>query len=169
MMSPIFLAIGIPLVLLGLFVFIDKYLNPIFSRRKLATWSKKLIKNSQKSDFRILEKAKWGTLTPDETSLQIKGRNKEVVTFEWADVEEIHAFKRDLFTIDLICIAFLLGKKRVVEIHEEMVGYHDLQPGLQKKFPEIEANWFIEVAFPAFATNDRVIWRKQNLVGTTSN
>jgi hypothetical protein len=168
-MPPIILAIVIPLVLLGLFVLIDKFLNPIIYRRRFEKWSKERLKNNHKADSRILEKAEHGTLTPDETSLQIKGRKGEAVTIAWTDVEEIHAFKRDLFTVDLICIEFRLGENRIVEIHEEMVGYHDLQPWLQKKFPEIQANWFTTVAFPAFVTNYTMIWKKPISFGKTSS
>jgi|GEM_PF-3504000 len=167
-MSPIIPAIVTPLLLLGLFVLFDKYLNPIIYRRKFEKCSKGRLKNNQKDNPHVLEKAERGTLTPDEIALQIKGQEEEVVTFAWTDVEEIHAFKRDLFTVDLICIEFLLGENQAVEIHEGMVGYHDLQPWLQKKFPEIDSNWFADVAFPAFATNYKVIWKKSNSAGKTS-
>jgi hypothetical protein len=50
-----------------------------------------------------------------------------------------------------------------------MVGYHDLQPWLQKKFPEIQSNWFTTVAFPAFVTNYTVIWKKPISVGKASS
>ena len=171
MKPAIILIVGIPLVMLGLFVLIDKFLNPILFRRNFAKWSKEIIKNknSQKSNPRILEKAEYGTLTTDEISLRINNRKGEVTTFSWTEVEEIHAFKRDLITTDLICLGFCLSGNRAIEIHEEMLGYYDPQPLLQKKFPEIPVDWFLDVAFPAFDTNHHVIWRKTNPAGNISS
>jgi len=167
-MLPIVLAVVVGLALLGLSVLIDKFLNPLMARRNFMKWSSALRKKNQKTDLRMLEKVEYGTLTPDEVSLRAKGRKGEAVTFAWTEVEEIHAFKRDLFATDLICLRFILSGDRAVEINEEMAGYHDLQSLLQRKFPEMQVNWFADVAFPAFATSHRIIWRKTKSTERTS-
>ena len=40
----------------------------------------------------------------------------------WSEVESIDVFKRDLITVDLICMLFTSADGRQVELHEEMQG-----------------------------------------------
>jgi hypothetical protein len=69
----------------------------------------------------------------------------------------IHAFKRDLFTVDLICLAFSLPDG-VVQVDEEMVGYQSLLAELPSHYPGYYAGWWEKVAHPPFATNWTLLW-----------
>ncbi|RLB51688.1 MAG: hypothetical protein DRI90_22750 [Deltaproteobacteria bacterium] len=63
------------------------------------------------------------------------------MTTEWSQVAEVTAFKRDLWTIDLICIAFTWVDGRAHEIHEEIPGFHHLLASLPehlKGFPSVD-------------------------------
>lgn len=111
-------------------------------------------------DPRALENPKYGILSEDGERLRV---TKEVGSVEmlWTNVEEVHAFKRDLYTTDLICLAFKReGTNEYIEIHEEMAGYHDLLQALPGRLPGFRLDWFCDVAFAAFETNHRTIWKR---------
>ena len=82
----------------------------------------------------------------------------------WPEVREMLAFKRDLFAVDRVCLAFSLGDNTALEINEEMIGWD----GLVEKLPEYLSgctsfeNWFNQVAFPAFATNTAKTYARVN-------
>lgn len=86
----------------------------------------------------------------------------------WRDVRRIRAYKRDLFSVDQICIAFELHDK-TIQIDEGMEGYNSVVEAIAVYFPEMKADWLQTVAFPAFETNLTTIWEKSSatLVSTT--
>ena len=47
------------------------------------------------------------------------------------------------------------------EIDEEIEGYKEAIEILPKAFNGIEEDWFFEVAFPAFETNMKTIWKRE--------
>lgn len=80
----------------------------------------------------------------------------------WEETVKIEAFKRDLYSVDLMCLAVLCKDNTTVEIDEEMEGWESLVEKLPeylrgcKKF----ADWFEAVAFPAFKPNLTVIYQR---------
>jgi hypothetical protein len=80
-----------------------------------------------------------------------------VWSFRWREVQAIHAFN----SVDLICLAFDLPDG-VVEVDEEMEGYHSLMTELSDQFPSIDAGWWKKVAHPAFATNWTTLWTTES-------
>jgi hypothetical protein len=83
-------------------------------------------------------------------------------SFSWDDVEKVKTFKRDLYTVDLICLYFECKNNKGFEINEEMEGWeelikqlHDYLPGC-KKWEE----WFMAVFLPPFAPNKAEIYLK---------
>ncbi len=85
--------------------------------------------------------------------------DKEMNRFRLDEVREIFAFKRDLFSFDLVCIGFRIDDSgSYFEIDEEMKNYKSCLTELPKYFSSMEKDWFSEVAFPAFATNCTTVW-----------
>lgn len=81
----------------------------------------------------------------------------------WSDVEEVFAFKRDLFSFDLICLGFRTADHHTIcEVDEEFTGYKKLVDELKSRFPGLKTDWFAEVAFPAFKTNQTILWQKSH-------
>jgi hypothetical protein len=72
---------------------------------------------------------------------------------------EAVAYKRDLITIDLICIGFRTPTG-TLEINEEMDGWAALTEVLPRYLSgtPIAADWWDKVAHPAFATNATVLF-----------
>ncbi len=80
----------------------------------------------------------------------------------WQDVNTIEAFKRDLYAVDLICLAIILKDHKIVEINEEMEGWDSLVEKLPDYLPGCRkfAEWFSVVAFPAFQPNVTEIYHR---------
>lgn len=156
-------AIGIAIigvVLLSVcMVFIDRVLNPFLWRRNL----KKAAKNKINDGLFPNEKPENGMVYDDIAYLKITGPKGDTKTLKWSDVEEVHAFKADLFHIDLICLSFKKSDgKEYYEINEDMVGYRDVLEILPKRLPNYDPGWFSSVAYPVFTPNHRVIWKKSS-------
>ncbi len=150
------IAVSASVCLFLVWLLLDHYLNPILARRRL----KRLLKAKGRVDPRALENPRHGTILPKVDCLTVKSE-KNSWKLPWNEVEEVHAFKRDLFATDLICLAFKrIEKEEYYELHEEMAGYHDLIEGLPAHLPGFTLQWFSEVAFPAFETNHRIIWKR---------
>ena|SRR5689334_3905799 len=90
----------------------------------------------------------------------VKDRGEIVIA--WRDTFSVEAFKRDLYSVDLICITFHLRDKKTVEINEEMDGWESLVRKLPEYLPGCQTfeEWCTEVAFPAFKPNLTVIYRR---------
>ena len=119
------------------------------------------MKSKVKSDPRLLENAKNGSVFGDTQGLKFRGPKGDFSELRWIDVEEVRAFKRDLLTTDLICLAFKKsGKEEHYEMNEEMVGYHDLLELIPEHLPRFNLEWLSSIALPAFAPNHQVIWKR---------
>ncbi len=80
-------------------------------------------------------------------------------SIDWKEVNSVVAYKRDLINVDLICIGFTTGSG-TLEVHEEMDGWNALVDTLPARLPgtRCRADWWDEVAHPAFAANATVLF-----------
>ena len=87
------------------------------------------------------------------------------IVIAWKDAVRIEAFKRDLYTVDLICLSVLLKDNKAVEINEEMEGWESLVNKLPEYFSGCQKfeEWFQLVAFPAFKPNNTTIYQRELL------
>lgn len=98
-------------------------------------------------------------ITFDNEYMYYKRNDTIEEQLSWDSVLEIFVFKRDLFSVDLICIGFRIDNEGVYfEIDEEMKGYKELESFLITRFKDIKKEWFTDVAFPAFETNLVSLW-----------
>ncbi len=80
----------------------------------------------------------------------------------WSEIDEVHAFKKALFTTDLICLEFVTSHGTSFVLHEERPGWDELLehlPRILSGFPPRDA-WWGEVAFPPFATSPRILYKR---------
>jgi hypothetical protein len=104
------------------------------------------------------EKESPPSLKVEEGGFSYVGRD-ETTTVNWSDVKEAFAFKRDIFSVDLICLGFRVSDDgRYWEIDEQMSGYEEVLTAMAKAFPPLDTSWWHKVAFPAFKTNLVTIW-----------
>ena len=87
------------------------------------------------------------------------------IVIAWQDAVRVEVFKRDLFAVDLICLSVVLRDNKAVEINEEMEGFESVADKLPEYLPGCQKfeEWFQVVAFPAFKTNNTVIYQREVL------
>ena len=82
-----------------------------------------------------------------------------------SDVVVIVAFKRDLITIDQLCLGIGYGEKDAdgghasVYIEEDNPTYSAVLADLEQHF-DLTEGWFAQVTRPAFETNWTTIWSR---------
>ena len=81
---------------------------------------------------------------------------KRRTAIAWADIDRISAYKRDLYTVDLLCLAILAGDD-LVEVHERMPGFEAFDERLHERLA-LSPEWKLTVLFPAFETNATEIY-----------
>ena len=156
-MNAFVIAVVVAVGVVLLSIFIDRVLIPFRARRTV----EKLFKSTAPHDPRALEDPKYGTVAGGLDCLRITSGKGDASELRWSEIEEVHAYKRDLFATDLICLAFKKSAtEEYYEVHEEMVGYHDLLEALQRHLPRFTLEWFLDVAVPAFETNHQIIWKR---------
>lgn len=79
---------------------------------------------------------------------------------DWKEIVKITAFKRDLFTTDLICMQMTKDERNFIEVNEEMNGFEEFNEAILKFFFGIDENWQTSIASPPFATNFKTLWLK---------
>lgn len=100
----------------------------------------------------------------DESRLCVEEPGADPTALRWDDVKEIFAFKDDVFGYDIICIGFRLDDEgKYLKIDEEFEGFKELLVFLPTVFPAVRADWFFEVAFPAFATCLVSLWGEKRI------
>lgn len=105
------------------------------------------------------------SIGPDGIGYQwysVGGRVRHDSAIAWDRVNEVRVFKRDLFSYDLICLVVVSDDGFVIEIDEEDPNWKDLMAAIPENLPGALrwGDWFSDVAFPAFVTNERMIFSK---------
>jgi hypothetical protein len=96
-----------------------------------------------------------------DDGLALFERDREIYRFRWADISKVETYKRDLFSVDMICLDFSVGAHQIAYMtHDEMDGFSELSSRLTRYFPSIPSDWWSEVAFPAFATKHRILYER---------
>jgi hypothetical protein len=138
-------------------------------RREHKKWLKQLIKDSEAGTLPkiSLEKPENGVIGINENGFHLtidRRKKKYEEQVKWNEVEEIVAFKRDLFAYDLICLGFKISRDYntiEVEVNEHMLGFDNLMKAVENQFGVRNEDWFRQVAVPAFAVNMTTIWPKK--------
>jgi hypothetical protein len=95
----------------------------------------------------------------------LRSPNEGTVGMPWAEICRAIAFKRDLFTVDRICLFLARRDGAGIELDEEMAGWLRFVEALPAHLPSCTpfSEWFPAVAFPAFARNDLEIWASESV------
>jgi hypothetical protein len=81
---------------------------------------------------------------------------------KWSEVDRVFTYKVDCFTYDMIWLAFeRRGHHEALHIREETEGFQNLMSALGKAFPELNAEWYVNVMHPAFAENLTVLFERK--------
>jgi hypothetical protein len=100
--------------------------------------------------------------TPDGLGISPLKGTPSSLFMPWSQVARAVAFKRDQYVVDRICIVFELSNTQAMEINEDMQGWERLVEQLPTHLPGtlVYTEWFGEVAFPAFKTNEKTIFER---------
>jgi hypothetical protein len=150
---------GVAVALLVVCFFLE-WLNRWWARRRVADLVRRA-KEGRLKDVDI-EDSKHGTIYADSQGVSLDRDGQDVVSVLWSQILEICAYKRDLFTVDLICIGLGFqdrGHHVVLELHEEMLGFKEFMVALNNRFPFRDPEWWTKVAFPAFRRKQTVLWK----------
>jgi hypothetical protein len=81
----------------------------------------------------------------------------------WARVTRIVAFKRDVYSHDLLCILIELEGANTIEVNESMPGWTEMIEQLPIYLPEASPwrDWYPKAAFPAFDVAPTPIFVRQ--------
>lgn len=122
-------------------------------QRKVDRWLQQ-IRRGEKPDVPIKTDFDFDLVqTADGFEIQpLKGQTDDVVSVIWQRVVEAKAYKRDLWSTDQVCIAFIMDDRTVVEVHEEMRGFADLCETLPAALPGAMpfSSWYMRIVSPAF-------------------
>jgi len=77
----------------------------------------------------------------------------------WGDIVEVSAYKRDLITIDQLCLHLILRHGAEVTVNEDFEGFWDWLTKLETQLG-IGAEWRTQVLYPAFRENRQTIYRR---------
>jgi len=104
-----------------------------------------------------------GILTVRDDGFELSAGSAGRQWVRWTSVTSVATYKYDRFAVDEIILAFETEQRPdlVIEVSEECLGFRDLFLPLERELG-IGAGWFNEVMCPAFATNYRVLFERQN-------
>jgi hypothetical protein len=89
-------------------------------------------------------------LALEDDGFAVMARNART-SVRWDDIRHVGAFKRDLYTVDLLCLV-VATPAGIVEIDEDMQGYPEVEAALCARLG-IGPDWRGMVLFPPFAAN----------------
>ena len=99
-----------------------------------------------------------------------RGATRHEGVLKWGSIVSVIAFKRDIFSDDLICLGITDDDDLAVEFDEEDPNWDLLVKTLPESLPGAIAwsDWFQEVAFPAFELGERTIFQRESPPDETS-
>ena len=100
-------------------------------------------------------------ITFDETCVALAPPGDAPAAWEvaWSRVEEVAAWKDDVFAYDIICVGLRTAvDPQYVWCDEEADGWVELIDELDRRFG-IGIAWLSRIAQPPFAENRTVLWR----------
>jgi hypothetical protein len=170
MAESLMISAGVVLALCGLMWAYDRWIRPRIVRR----WIDKTLAKVRAGDYVPPPKQSDFGVSIDVTGIIVSKTRPTFLPLHriaWADIVRVVAFKRDLLTVDYICLAIATADGTATVVNEEMVGWEALTEALPKHLPGSKP-WsvcFSLVAFPAFETKETVIFnRKSSTEASTS-
>lgn len=96
-----------------------------------------------------------------DQDVQLLAHANELWNFRWEDVIRIEAYKKDMFSVDLVCLDFFVKSSDLsYRTHEDMKGFPDLRDRMQRHFSSIKNDWWQQVTRPPFAGNHTILYEQ---------
>lgn len=112
---------------------------------------------------RFADLKKWRSrILVDGDGFIVTGVEAQARSITLDDIQEVTFFKRDEWTTDLICCDVVVRTDAGIVtwfLHEELPGWEDLIR-LLERLPGFDRTWRNKVAWPAFADNRTLVFRR---------
>jgi hypothetical protein len=90
----------------------------------------------------------------------IAAHRQPSASVSWTDVREIFGFKRDLFSVDEICLGFSINESGdYFWVGEEDDGFDEIRREVERRF-RLDADWVGKIMKPAFVENRTILWQR---------
>lgn len=100
-----------------------------------------------------------GCITLTDVGVVVRDAAGTETAVRWDQVRGIAAYKRDLFTVDEMWLAFRLhGTDEWVHVSEEDEGFDALLKEIERRCPDRNLDWWYQTAVPAFAHCWTIVW-----------
>ena len=86
-------------------------------------------------------------------------KDKTITEKKWNEIEEINVYKKDLLTIDLICMDIVFGETYIT-FSEDTHGWYYLVNKLKEIFIHIAKDWDSNIILPPFDTSYKTIYKR---------
>lgn len=161
------------IVVIGALVVVGGVLCLLYARRCLPRFQKSAMQKAR-TEVERLRREEEACVPPNPvdyhdaisfnsemlTVTDIRSQKRKAQVVSWFDIHQATVFKRDLFSIDCICLLIRCADGTEVELNEEMGGWNRLVNALPKYLPGClpYSEWYSATAFPAFAPNPAEIY-----------
>ena len=102
-------------------------------------------------------------LTETNSHFFLSKNEREVNSIAKAEVVEVRAFKKDLFTSDTVTVLFVDCHGHSLEVTEDSLGYQSLISNQLAPFTPNDPDWLNKVIAGPFRRNEMILWTKQQL------
>lgn len=151
------------LTLLGLGYAYDRWLSPWLARR----WVRRKLTEIKDAKNNPPAKTSYYCISVDANGVSVTRKQhpgSPLHVVAWQDIVRALVYKQDLFVVDCISLALVAVDGSMIEVNEEMEGWELLTKSLPQYLPGCKPwhEWFILVAFPAFAENKLVVFERND-------
>ncbi|MEM9685898.1 MAG: hypothetical protein AAF934_03140 [Bacteroidota bacterium] len=129
----------------------------IFWTNKFAFYGELTDKESKEESER--KRKDLGHFTYSDDGFEFKDKNR-TLNIKWSDIEEIEAYKRDIYYVDQIVLQLRTSNKQKLIITEDTAGYYQFAEQINKNLDGVLKMWDLRVIFPAFEESDTLIYFK---------
>ena len=113
--------------------------------------------------FRLSNKGedKWMIIL-DESVIRVTKNSREIDSLDLSKVYKIVGFKKDLITIDLLCVSFEYDADKHFTINEDMENFIDVIGRVDKLLGGFKNSWREELLKDTFIENSICLWEKKD-------
>ncbi len=88
--------------------------------------------------------------------------DKNTKEYNWNEVLALFGYKKDLYSIDCICVDVFTKDGKVFSVNEDTPGWYQFLKQSKMNLNGIPPNWEIEIAVPAFETKLTLLYDFEN-------
>ena len=101
-------------------------------------------------------------LETSPAGLKFVENDREIFSIRWDQINKIEAYKRDLFTTEMIHIDLSIDGQSIPQtLHDEIEGFEPFCALLTQQYPSIPANWRSDLSFSTPISIRKLLFEKK--------